>query len=89
MNGKHGLFPPIPPLALQSVAQVERQQSGLPVVRVHDIKRTLQMVDQRGHGFLEKHEPLKIVIVIPVRKVVEFGSVEEFIPANEINLGAG
>ena len=67
MNGHNAFYPLIEGVAGKFGLQVDRNEAGMPVVAVDDVRPEAQRRQYAQNGFAEETEFLDIVVVIGVR----------------------
>ena len=70
--------------ALLGIAQQQRQEPGLPVVRVQHIETTALRAHEFYHRFLKENETRIVVVVIALAVPIKIPSVEKFIARHQM-----
>jgi hypothetical protein len=66
-------------------AQVHRQQRGLPVLAVQDVRRPSRVSEQRQRGAAERAEAFQIVGVVAAALAIQPGAVEQSVVGDEMH----
>ncbi len=72
-------------MAALGIAQKQRDQARLPVMRVNDVGVQLGQAQRLDHALAEKNKPVVVVLVITLARTVGPAAVKELLAADEIN----
>src|SRR5687767_644816 len=89
VNGEDGLERQRNGMSPLGLAQQYRQQGGLPVMAVHDVRLKIAEPQHLHHRLAEKYESFGVVVVIAFPVSVRRPAIEKFLTTNEVDFQIG